>query len=154
MIPVPPGQLPLPDFHPMKGPMTTQSLKGLPDTGPLHWRGDREDFGAFNGAFVSLMGRATELAPSEMQAFEDFVMTMRYPPNPFRQLDGCKITNLELEALESTLLGELPSNLDRFERVIKGIYSIGQTPFRHQHLLTARPTAKTHPRSLARNRQL
>jgi DNA-binding beta-propeller fold protein YncE len=27
-----------PDFHPMKGPMTTQSLRGLADQGPMHWR--------------------------------------------------------------------------------------------------------------------
>src|SRR5690606_37745722 len=30
-----------PKFHPMKGPMTTQSLRGMADHGPLHWRGDR-----------------------------------------------------------------------------------------------------------------
>lgn len=29
-------------FHPMKGPMVTQTLKGLKDSGPLHWRGDKE----------------------------------------------------------------------------------------------------------------
>src|SRR5262249_59402690 len=28
-------------FHPMKGPMTTQSLRGLANHGPMHWRGDR-----------------------------------------------------------------------------------------------------------------
>ena len=27
------------DFHPMKGPMTTQSLRGLVNMGPQHWRG-------------------------------------------------------------------------------------------------------------------
>src|SRR5206468_4830227 len=30
-----------PDFHPMKGPMTTQSLRGMANHGPMHWRGDR-----------------------------------------------------------------------------------------------------------------
>jgi len=30
-------------FHPMKGPMTTQSLRGLENMGPQHWRGDRDD---------------------------------------------------------------------------------------------------------------
>src|SRR5262249_45759149 len=29
------------DYHPMKGPMTTQSLRGLDNSGPFHWRGDR-----------------------------------------------------------------------------------------------------------------
>jgi hypothetical protein len=27
-------------FHPMKGPMTTQSLRGIIETSLLHWRGD------------------------------------------------------------------------------------------------------------------
>src|SRR5512140_169725 len=30
-----------PVFHPMKGPMTTQSLRGMANHGPMHWRGDR-----------------------------------------------------------------------------------------------------------------
>src|SRR5439155_9415783 len=28
-------------FHPLKGPMTTQSVRGLAEAGPMHWRGDR-----------------------------------------------------------------------------------------------------------------
>jgi len=28
------------DFHPMKGPMTIQTLRGLAGHGPMHWRGD------------------------------------------------------------------------------------------------------------------
>lgn len=89
MIPVPPGQLPLlPPFHPMKGPMTTQALKGMDGTGPFHWRGDRAGFADFNGAFVSLMGRSSTLSGAEMGMFEDFVFSIAYPPNPFRDLDG------------------------------------------------------------------
>jgi hypothetical protein len=30
-----------PIFHPLKGPMTTQSLRGMANAGPMHWRGDR-----------------------------------------------------------------------------------------------------------------
>src|SRR5262249_43519177 len=37
---VPPSGDP-PPFHPMKGPMTTQSLRALDNHGPMHWRGDR-----------------------------------------------------------------------------------------------------------------
>ncbi len=29
------------DFHPMKGPFTTQTLRGLANSGAMHWRGDR-----------------------------------------------------------------------------------------------------------------
>ena len=75
-------------FHPMKGPMTTQSLKALEGTEPLHWRGDRNTLGDFNAAFVSLLGRASELAAADFSDFEDFVFSMRYPPNPNRELDG------------------------------------------------------------------
>jgi len=72
---------------PMKGPMTTQSLRGLPNTGLLHWRADRADFAAFNPAFMSLMGRTTQLPDSQMTALNDFVSAMVYPPNPAQNLD-------------------------------------------------------------------
>ena len=89
MAPPPPGMLDplLSGYHPMKGPMVTQSLRGLPNTGVLHWRGDRTDLTAFNGAFVSLMGRASQLPDSEMAAFSAFVMPLQYPPNPNQFLD-------------------------------------------------------------------
>ncbi len=91
-------------FHPLKGPMTTQSLRGLANHGPMHWRGDRTGghddppgdpldeeaaFKAFNVAFDGLLGRdAGELKDEEMQAFTDFVLQITYPPNPIRQLDN------------------------------------------------------------------
>lgn len=95
------------DFHPMKGPMTTQSLRGLDNHGPMHWRGDRSGegqgpnvqpnggayseeaaFTAFNGAFPGLLGRSEELSSAQMQAFTDFVLQVMYPPNPIRALDN------------------------------------------------------------------
>jgi len=89
MAPPPPNQTDplLQGFHPMKGPMVTQSLRGLPNTGLFHWRGDRADLAAFNPAFVGLMGRASQLPDSEMAAFTAFVMPLAYPPNPNQQLD-------------------------------------------------------------------
>ncbi len=75
-------------FHPMKGPMMTQSLKALPDTGPLHWRGDRPTFSDFNPAFVGLLGRPGTITSSQMGLFQAFVFAMRYPPSPNRYLDG------------------------------------------------------------------
>ena len=72
---------------PMKGPMTTQTLRGLPGTGRLHWRADRDNLAAFNPAFVGLMGRAAVLPDSEMTAFSDFVSALVYPPNPAQRLD-------------------------------------------------------------------
>jgi YVTN family beta-propeller protein len=86
--PVPPGQPPgVAPFDPMKGPMTTQSLRGLRDTSPFHWRGDRMDFTRFNPAFIGLMGNADSLSPSDMQKYTDFVLTLAYPPNPNQNLD-------------------------------------------------------------------
>jgi len=96
-----------PDFHPMKGPMTTQSLRGMANHGPMHWRGDRTggndapsgqpDFGAFdevaafkkfNPAFEGLIGRSAQLTATEMQQFTDFILQVTYPPNPIRNLDN------------------------------------------------------------------
>ena len=94
-------------FRPMKGPMATQSLRGLANHGPMHWRGDRtggneapstqpdsgvfdEDaaFKKFNVAFEDLLGRHTRLTPADMQALADFVLQITYPPNPIRSLDN------------------------------------------------------------------
>ncbi len=90
------------EFPANKGKMVTQTLRGLVnypvnDAGqdlvtnkPYHWRGDREDFLAFNEAFVGLMGLPQipgsdppeGIPPSQMKDFENFVETMRHPPNP------------------------------------------------------------------------
>jgi DNA-binding beta-propeller fold protein YncE len=95
------------DFHPMKGPMTTQSLRGLANHGPMHWRGDRTGgqdapneqpnggtfderaaFKKFNPAFMGLLGRSAQLTDAQMQQLTDFVLQISYPPNPIRNLDN------------------------------------------------------------------
>jgi len=80
-----------PHFAPVKGPMTTQSMRGMANHGALHWRGDQtggnleadgsqEDnvqpdmgiynerlgFSKFNGAFVGLQGRDSQLSAEDM----------------------------------------------------------------------------------------
>jgi DNA-binding beta-propeller fold protein YncE len=99
-----PGAL---DLHPMKGPLTTQSLRGMANHGPMHWRGDRSGgyseasaqpdegsfderaaFLQFNEAFINLQGRASELPAADMEAFADFALQLTYPPNPHRALDN------------------------------------------------------------------
>ncbi|MDT7689824.1 MAG: hypothetical protein QOE46_2583 [Acidobacteriota bacterium] len=75
------------NFHPMKGPMTTQSLRGITGTEPLHWRGDRAALTSFNPAFVSLLGGTRQLNVQEMSDFGAFVRSLTYPPNPFEQLN-------------------------------------------------------------------
>ncbi len=87
-------------FHPMKGPMTTQSLRGLENNGPQHWRGDRQAsptdaagaFEAFNVAFPGLVGRTSQLTGPEMTAYREFALQLRYPPNPTRNLDNSLTT--------------------------------------------------------------
>ncbi|HET9932477.1 MAG TPA: hypothetical protein VFQ35_17365, partial [Polyangiaceae bacterium] len=94
-------------FLPVKGPMTTQSLRGMANHGAMHWRGDRRGgldstvhvqpdtgafdeqaaFKAFNVAFPGLNGRSAQLSPEQMQSFTDFILALSYPPNPIRNLD-------------------------------------------------------------------
>lgn len=116
-----------PQFHPMKGPMSTQTLRGMRGNGPLHWRGDRTgtnrqvvrgaqesleeaSFKEFNAAFVSLVGRETELPAADMQSFTDFAMALAMPPNPVRALDN-RLTATEqagrdiYQNVNTTLLG-------------------------------------------------
>jgi DNA-binding beta-propeller fold protein YncE len=91
-----------PDFHPLKGPMTTQSLRGMAKHGPMHWRGDRtagndpggdplDEKGAFERfivAFEGLLGRNGPISAASMDAFADFILEVTYPPNPIRALDN------------------------------------------------------------------
>lgn len=81
-------------FDPQKGPMTTQTLRGLEAMEPFHWRGDRQNFQHFNSSFINLMGRSTQIAAADMDAFTDFIMTVKFPPNPFRNLDNSMPTAL------------------------------------------------------------
>ncbi len=76
------------NWHPMKGPMLTQTLQDIIGKEPHHWRGDREGIEAFNGAFIGLLGDDVTLTPVEMQQFEDFLGTIHFPPNPFRNFDN------------------------------------------------------------------
>jgi hypothetical protein len=100
-----PGNL---DFHPLKGPMATQTLRGMQHGGPMHWRGDRSGglsqnppiydgtiealdetlaFQAFNPAFEGLLGRQGPIPTGDMDAFTAFILQVQLPPNPIRALD-------------------------------------------------------------------
>lgn len=89
------------DFHPMKGPFTTQTLRGMRNSGAMHWRGDRSvgDLGSdpfdstisfknFQGAFQGLIGSPTRPSAADMQRFADFQLQVQLPPNPIRNLDN------------------------------------------------------------------
>lgn len=79
-------------FHPMKGPLTTQTLRGLSGMDPLHWRGDRTNFTHFNGAFDGLLGGST-LSATDMNVYRDFINTIVFEPNPNQNLDRTFPTN-------------------------------------------------------------
>jgi len=121
-----------PVFHPMKGPMTTQSLRGLANHGPMHWRGDRTGgddapsaqpnsgtfdehaaFEKFKGGFTDLLGRDAFLPQADMDAFTDFILQVTYPPNPIRSLDNSLTADQEAgrQLFESTNCG-IPACLD------------------------------------------
>ena len=89
------------EFHPMKGPMTTQTLRGMRNSGAMHWRGDRAtglfgssgtdsvlSFKNFAVAFEGLLGGTAPLSEAEMQKFADFQIPVMMPPNPIRRLDN------------------------------------------------------------------
>ncbi|HET6892651.1 MAG TPA: DUF4214 domain-containing protein [Pyrinomonadaceae bacterium] len=78
---LPTGFIGADNLHPMKGPMMTQSLRGIIGNEPFHWRGDRAGLENFNGAFVSLLGGRL-LSSEEMASFKAFVQSLTYPPNP------------------------------------------------------------------------
>ena len=97
-------------LHPMKGPMVTQTLRGLSTHGALHSRGDRangffgvdacapnpngspcsEDlsFRNFIVAFPGLVGRDGMISSADMQTFADYALQIRMPPNPVRNFDN------------------------------------------------------------------
>jgi DNA-binding beta-propeller fold protein YncE len=102
-------------FHPMKGPMTTQTLRGMATHGSQHWRGDKvdgffglddcpggdapvntnpaacsEEFGFLNfiEAFEGLLGKEGTISVMEMETFRDFALDIMLPPNPHQPLDN------------------------------------------------------------------
>lgn len=75
-------------WHPMKGPMTTQTLLGIIGNEPFHWRGEKADLSEFNEAYTHLQGRESEITATEMASMTAYVASLTYPPNPNRNVDG------------------------------------------------------------------
>jgi len=84
------------DWHPMKGPMTSQTLQDIIGNEPHHWRGDRDGIEEFADAFRDLLGDDQPLNDADMQEFEDFLATIHFPPNPFRNFDNTLPTSISL----------------------------------------------------------
>ncbi len=97
------GNPPITTFAGIKGPMVTQSFRGLVNfevedpaqqdrffsNRPYHWRGDRDTFLDFNTAFINLMGIPNPSNPTLdegipsgfMFEFNRFINSIHYPPN-------------------------------------------------------------------------
>lgn len=86
-------------IHPMKGPLTTQTLRGLQTGAPFHWRGDRPTLQSFNPTFDKLMG-GPELSTPDINALAQYLQTLRHHPNPNRNLNN---------SLPTTFAGGNPS---------------------------------------------
>lgn len=108
-------------FHPMKGPMTTQTLHGLRNSGAMHWRGDRSvgpygtdafdsnvSFMNFGPAFQTLVGSPNQPSPEQMQQFADFQLQVFPPPNPIRNLDNS--LNTAQQTGQAFFLGPRPAD--------------------------------------------
>ena len=66
-------------FHPMKGPMTTQTLRGMSTHGGMHWRGDRVDghFGTDpcnEPGYAGGNGTSTNAPCDERLSFRNFIV--------------------------------------------------------------------------------
>lgn len=82
------------NWHPMKGPLVTQTLQGIVGNGAMHWRGDKENVAAFAPAFVGLQGDDAEPSAADMQKLETFIASVKYPPNPNRNPDGSLLASM------------------------------------------------------------
>lgn len=80
-------------FHPMKGPMVTQTLRGLTNLSPFHWRGDFTYFADFNSTFYDLMGNS-QLSATDLNIYGTFLNSILYLPNPNENLDRTLPTSL------------------------------------------------------------
>jgi len=94
-------------YHPMKGPMVTQTLQDIIGHEPFHWRADRLSIEEFNPTFTNLQAAADALTTNEMQEFKAFLATITFPPNRFRNFDNTLSTNLALPGHFASGRGEL-----------------------------------------------
>jgi YVTN family beta-propeller protein len=83
-------------WHPMKGPLTTQTLFGIIGNEPFHWRGEKDDLAEFNEAYVALQGRDAQITAAEMASLEHYVASLTFGPNPNRNIDNSLRTSLPI----------------------------------------------------------
>lgn len=75
-------------WHPMKGPMASQTLLGLAGNEPFHWRGDRAYIANFAHLARTLQGMERDLNETELKHLDDYLTGIAMTPNPNRNRDG------------------------------------------------------------------
>ena len=93
-------------FHPMKGPMVTQTLQDIItptnfngrelQQASLHWRGDRKNIEEFNQTFTNLQSSDVNLTVEEMAEFKGMLASIFFPPNFYRTFDNTMPASLPL----------------------------------------------------------
>ena len=74
-----------------KGPLATQSVRRMFESGPYHWRGERDDLRDFNQAFIDLLEREVNGVPATLgqhfRYIENYMLRVSYTPNPRQEPD-------------------------------------------------------------------
>jgi len=83
----------------VKGPMVTQSVRSLRETGPYHWRGEKRKLKQFNGAFKNLLENTvnghTATIGGGFFYIEQYLEELAIAPNP-RQRQSRNYTAAQL----------------------------------------------------------
>jgi len=129
-------------FSPLKGPMTTQTLRGLLNLSPYHWRGDMPDFAAFNAVFPGLMG-GNQVSDADMATYTTFVNSILFPPNSYLNLD---------RTLPTSLPGNPGPGLTTGGNPVTGLQDFLTVPGTHNPLLATCIACHTVPPGSGSNR--
>ena len=107
-------------LHPMKGPLLTQTLRGLQGERIFHWRADRPGLASFNVAFHDLMG-GQPLEANDLVTFVAYLKSIRFASNPNRNLD---------DTLPTTPIGTSAKDGETLFLTKKNVGREGNTQFR------------------------
>lgn len=99
-----------------KGPLATQTMRGIADLGPFHWRGERPELSDFNGAFDGLLGGTPlDLTPGgDFDAFTAYIFALEQPANP-HQHSSRKVVNYgSFKEFGQQVLGDAVKGQDHY----------------------------------------
>ena len=105
-------------FHPMKGPMKTQTLQDIIGSPSLHHRGDKDDIFGFANTYRDLQGDDNPLNNSNMAKLEAYLDTIHFPPNPNRNIDNSLSTTVTIQGPNSSIqrVGNAVAGFEQFQQ--------------------------------------